>query len=319
MLLIMLGFGFYVKETYLPPVIPDEVIPAPVSVAVVPPPAPIAVEVPVAPVKETIVTNPVRVNEEEGDESEDDHIKINPPANPTQLSFVVSSPTQLNLKWNKSATNFSNIKYRIYKNGKELGTTINLYYADVDFSSTGTYTYYVVAFDNRNNESIPSNLVTVVSGKTNLAISKTPTIVTAPKTTTTTVTKPKTVPTPTPTPKPVPTPTPTPTPVPIPPPAPSCGSGGSCSASDIASHNTRSNCWVYLSGVFTSKFTANKAYNITSYVANGSTHPGGDVIAALCGKNLYDYVVSGTGSGGVKHSSNAINSILQSYYIGLFN
>ena len=98
-----------------------------------------------------------------------------------------------------------------------------------------------------------------------------------------------------------------------------CGSGGACSAADISPHNTRANCWIYMSGTFTTKFTANKAYNITSYVANGSTHPGGDVIAALCGKNLYDYMVSGTGSGGVKHSSNAINSILQSYYIGLFN
>ncbi len=69
-----------------------------------------------------------------------------------------------------------------------------------------------------------------------------------------------------------------------------------------------------MSGAFTTKFTANRAYNITSYVANGSTHPGGDVIASHCGGNLYDYVVGSTG--GHAHTSSAINTILQSYYIG---
>ena len=93
-----------------------------------------------------------------------------------------------------------------------------------------------------------------------------------------------------------------------------CGSGGSCTAADIAPHNTRANCWVYMSGAFTTKFTANRAYNITSYVANGNTHPGGDVIVSHCGGNLYDYVVGS--AGGHAHSSSAINTVLQSYYIG---
>lgn len=307
---MMIGFGFYVKETYLPPVI-NEVVPTPlIPITEVTLPSPLVTELPVTPVGEITTTKSLTKNNEEDDDNEEEHIKINPPTTPTLLSFVVSSPTQLNLKWNKSFSNFSAVKYRIFKNGKELGTTINPYYADVDFSSTATYTYYVVAFDNDNNISTPSNIITVVSGKTNLAVTKPTTTVTAPKPIVVSVVKPIT----TPTPKPTPTPTPTPAPK-----APSCGSGGSCSASDIAPHNTRSNCWVYLSGPFTSKFSANKAYNITNYVANGGNHPGGDVIAALCGRNLYDYVVSGTGSGGVKHSSNAINSILQSYYIGLFN
>ena len=313
-LFVILGFGFYVKETYLPPIIPNEIIPNPVNVADVPLSTPVAVESPITPVSEIKIIQPLSK-----DNNEEENLKVNPPSSPTELSFVVSSPTQLNLKWNRSFSNFSDVKYRIYRNGKELGTTINLYYADIDFSSFATYTYYVVAFDSNNNESTPSNLIKVVFGKTNLAVSKPATTVIITKPVIVPVIKPKTVTsTPTVVPKPTPVPVPTPTPPPAPK-APSCGSGGSCSASDISQHNTRANCWVYLNGPFTTKFTANKAYNITSYVANGSTHPGGDVIAALCGKNLYDYMVSGTGSGGVKHSSNAINSILQSYYIGLFN
>jgi len=75
----------------------------------------------------------------------------------------------------------------------------------------------------------------------------------------------------------------------------------------IAAHNSRGNCWVYLSQI-------NKAYNITSYVANPSLHPGGDVIAPHCGTDIYNYFL-GT-AGGHKHSANALNNVLQAYYIG---
>jgi len=125
--------------------------------------------------------------------------------------------------------------------------------------------------------------------------------------------KPTVFPTPTPTPSPTPSPAPTPTPPPPPPPPPppaaGCGSGGPCTAADIAPHNTRSNCWVYLSPVY-------KAYNITAYVANGNTHPGGDVIVPYCGTNIYNYFIGS--AGGHKHSSSALNSVLQAYYIGVF-
>lgn len=92
--------------------------------------------------------------------------------------------------------------------------------------------------------------------------------------------------------------------------APACGQGGACTASDVANHNTRSNCWVYLSPI-------NKTYNITSYVASGSNHPGGDVIVPFCGKNIYGPFSLGT-NGGKRHSTTALNSVLQAYYIGPF-
>lgn len=119
----------------------------------------------------------------------------------------------------------------------------------------------------------------------------------------------KPVPTPVVTPKPTPAPvvTPKPTPAPV---ALACGKGGTCKASDIAPHNTRADCWVYMSPV-------NKAYNITKYVADGEMHPGGDVIVPFCGKNMHAYFV-GT-EGGHAHTNTALNKTLQAYFIGTFS
>ncbi len=103
---------------------------------------------------------------------------------------------------------------------------------------------------------------------------------------------------------PPPTPTPTPTPTP-----PACGQGGSCTTADVAAHSTRSNCWVYLSPL-------NKVYNVTAYVSKPSQHPGGDVIVPYCGKNMYSAFIGS--AGGHSHSSKALNTTLQAYYIGPF-
>jgi hypothetical protein len=117
------------------------------------------------------------------------------------------------------------------------------------------------------------------------------------------VISPKSVaPTPAPRPKPTPAPAPTPTPV------LACGSGGACTAVQVALHHTQADCWVYLS-------PTNKVYNITAFVANPNTHPGGNVIIPHCGTNIYDFFLGN--AGGHRHSSNAQN-ILQSFYIGPF-
>lgn len=120
---------------------------------------------------------------------------------------------------------------------------------------------------------------------------------------------PTSTPSPTPTPTPPPPPTPSPTPTPTPPPS-GCGSGGACTASQVAAHSTKPDCWVYLRSPY------NKVYNVTNYVTNGNTHPGGDVIVPHCGGDIYDYFIGN--AGGHRHSNQAINTILQSYYIGPF-
>lgn len=109
-----------------------------------------------------------------------------------------------------------------------------------------------------------------------------------------------------PAPKPTPIPTPTPKPNPTPTPnAPGCGSGGACTAAQVATHNTRSNCWVYLS-------QKNEAYNITAYVQNPGQHPGGDVIASRCGTDITSYFL---GSVGGHAHSNGAQKLLETYYV----
>lgn len=86
-------------------------------------------------------------------------------------------------------------------------------------------------------------------------------------------------PTPSPTPAPKPTPTPTPAPPP-PPPTPQCGSGGPCTAAQVAAHNTKTNCWVIHSG---------KVYNITAYIPK---HPKSTAMfnTTTCGKSITAYL-----------------------------
>ncbi len=102
--------------------------------------------------------------------------------------------------------------------------------------------------------------------------------------------------------------TPTPTPTPTPPPAPSCGSaGGACTSSEVATHNSQSNCWGIYNGGY---------YILTSYV---SKHPGGKSVfnSTSCGKDFTGYMNGSSSVSGQKkkHSSSAY-SVLASYYVG---
>ena len=103
-------------------------------------------------------------------------------------------------------------------------------------------------------------------------------------------------------------PSPTPAPPPPAPPAPGCGSaGGSCTAAQVATHNSASNCWVIYNGGY---------YIVTSYV---SKHNGGSSVfnANTCGHDISGYM-NGTRSTAGKtqrHSASAY-STLSSYYVG---
>jgi len=87
----------------------------------------------------------------------------------------------------------------------------------------------------------------------------------------------------------------------------SCGNGGACTSAQIATHNTRNDCWVYLSPI-------DKVYDVTNYVKDPGKHPGGDVIVSKCGTNIYDYFTTDANEGR-KHNNKAF-SILDSFYIG---
>lgn len=114
-------------------------------------------------------------------------------------------------------------------------------------------------------------------------------------------------PTPAPAPAPAPSPTPSPAPAPAPPPPPACGAGGPCTATQVATHNSASNCWMIYN---------NKVYNVTGYI---SRHSGGSSVfnSNTCGKNVAPYFAGtrDTVSGErYTHSSSDISEI-NSYYI----
>lgn len=232
------------------------------------------------------------------------------PTAPGNIRVSSADQTQIILAWSGSSDNVGVQGYRIYRNGVAIATTVDTSYADIDLPQSSTFTYFVAAFDAAGNSSPYSNTIAAARGTSGGIAVGTPSPTPQPAPQPAPAPTPVPQPTPAPTPQPAPQPAPAPTPVPPPPPpATGCGSGGTCTATDIASHNTRSNCWVYLSPI-------NKAYNITSYVTNGQTHPGGDVIVPYCGTNMYNYFIGN--AGGHRHSNTALNSVLQAYYIGPF-
>jgi hypothetical protein len=105
----------------------------------------------------------------------------------------------------------------------------------------------------------------------------------------------------TPTPPPAQTPSPTPPPI-------ACGSaGGTCTAAQVASHNSAGNCWVIYNGYY---------YIVTSWV---SIHPGGPAVfnSTTCGHDISAYLNGSASSAGQQHvHSSAAYSILDSYKVG---
>ncbi|MEK7576619.1 MAG: cytochrome b5-like heme/steroid binding domain-containing protein, partial [Patescibacteria group bacterium] len=218
-----------------------------------------------------------------------------PPTTPLKLTGVLLEGPQINLSWNASTDNKKVAGYKIFRNGIEIASTIDIFYGDGDVPYKNFNEYKIIAYDTSGNVSLPSNTINIAT--------------TFSKSSTPPPASPQSSPAPAPiAPAPVTPPLTTP-PATTPPPASSCESGGSCTASEVASHNSAGNCWVYLRSI-------NKVYNITAYVANPGQHPGGNVIISYCGMDIYDYFIDR--AGGHRHSNTALNSILQSYYIGPF-
>ena len=82
----------------------------------------------------------------------------------------------------------------------------------------------------------------------------------------------------------------------------SCVQGGVCTEAEVATHHTRTDCYVSMSNL-------GKVYDVTDYVRNNSSvHPGGD-IADYCGTDIF---VSFSGqSGDHRHSGRAMKDLTQ--------
>ena len=265
-------------------------------------------------------------NQEPGESSElEEHSSLKAPTN---LTLKTQGTDKIILTW-KAVDDAA--AYQITRDGNFLAVVYGTIFVDSRVTpATTSYAYAVTSLDAQartstlasSTTSVPTSQVATnepSSPSTPTKTTTTPSTNTSKNTTTTTnkntstPTTNKNTSTSTPSTPTTPTNTNTSTntnsapPPPPPPAAPACGQGGACTASQIASHSTRSNCWVYLSPI-------NKVYNITAYVSSGSKHPGGDVIVPYCGQNIYAYFIGN--SGGHAHSSKALNSTLQAYYIG---
>lgn len=98
---------------------------------------------------------------------------VSSPSQPSGLSAVPISSSQINLTWSASTDNIGVVGYRIYQNGSLRGTVTNTSYPDVSLSPNTTYTYTVSAYDAATNESAQS--VPPVSATTQAVASPSPT------------------------------------------------------------------------------------------------------------------------------------------------
>ncbi|MBD3232464.1 MAG: DUF1565 domain-containing protein [candidate division Zixibacteria bacterium] len=82
------------------------------------------------------------------------------PSVPTNLTYEVISPSQINLSWNASTDNVAVTGYNVYRNSNFLASTTVTRYTDTELSVGTTYTYTVSALDAAGNESDRSSEVT---------------------------------------------------------------------------------------------------------------------------------------------------------------
>ena len=82
-----------------------------------------------------------------------------PPTNPSGLTAVGASPSQINLSWTGSTDpgGAGLAGYIIYRGGSEVGRTASTTYSDNGLVQNTNYSYYVKAYDNANNVSGQSN------------------------------------------------------------------------------------------------------------------------------------------------------------------
>jgi hypothetical protein len=85
---------------------------------------------------------------------------IMPPSVPTALTTTYISTNQIHLAWNASMDNVAVYRYRIYRNGTEIGFSTTPSYLDKNLQPGASYTYAATAIDLNGNESSQSYSVT---------------------------------------------------------------------------------------------------------------------------------------------------------------
>jgi hypothetical protein len=85
------------------------------------------------------------------------------PSTPTNMSATAISSTQVNLAWNASTDKVGVTGYKIYRDGKQIGSSTVASLVDAAATGGTTYNYTVIAFDLAGNASALSNTATVTT------------------------------------------------------------------------------------------------------------------------------------------------------------
>lgn len=96
------------------------------------------------------------------------------PSAPTNLGATAVSPTRVDLSWTPSSDNISVDRYRIYRNGAVIATSIMPTYSDTTAQANTSYSYVVDALDAAGNVSIPSNAASVTTPAPTSTLTLTP-------------------------------------------------------------------------------------------------------------------------------------------------
>lgn len=85
------------------------------------------------------------------------------PSTPTNLSATAVSSSRVDLSWTASTDNIGVEGYWVIRDGVTIATTPGTIYQDNGVSPSITYSYQIIAYDEVNNLSTPSNTVTVTT------------------------------------------------------------------------------------------------------------------------------------------------------------
>jgi hypothetical protein len=88
-------------------------------------------------------------------------IDVIAPSTPLDLQAEAVSSSQINLSWGQSGDNMDVAGYYVYRDGIKITEVNTTNYSDEGLSAETYYDYFVTAYDEVNNESLPSDTVSV--------------------------------------------------------------------------------------------------------------------------------------------------------------
>lgn len=95
--------------------------------------------------------------------TESEEADITPPTAPTELTVAGATAAKVDLNWSASTDDSGYVIYKVYRDGVQIGETLQTFYSDQTAQPGKTYEYMVIAVDRAENASPASNTVTVTT------------------------------------------------------------------------------------------------------------------------------------------------------------